>query len=89
MIAFIALVVFVWLAAFGATIFVDWLHAPRKPKRSTLPLARVLSRAEERRLEIPTAWRRQTLRNVVFCRPTRVIDVPSQLDLLTDHTEVR
>jgi hypothetical protein len=59
---FITVVVIAWLAgvAFGATIFVDWLHGPRAERRQSLPLARVITRAEDRRLDIPT------VRRVVF-----------------------
>lgn len=47
----------------GATLVRDWLDGifSRQPKPTTLPLARVLTRAEERRLEIPTIKRRQRI----------------------------
>ncbi len=70
MIVVIALFVgFALGAALGATAIRDHLDDlwtwPSRPVRPTLPLTRVLTRVEERRLEIPTVRRRQRLPRVI------------------------
>lgn len=59
------LFVFVCGFALGATLVRDWLDdRPSRLKRTRkprLPLARVLTRAECERLEIPTVRRRQRI----------------------------
>ena len=66
--------VFVCGIAFGATVVRDWIDMPsRRKPRTAVPLARVLSRAEEKRLELPTAKRRQAIRTALGWG--RVIDV--------------
>lgn len=78
MIGFVIFTVGVWFAgvAFGATIFVDWLHVTRVKRASgvlnppvdltpSLPIARVVHTQ-------PTCMRQRTIGNVVFGRPTRI-----------------
>lgn len=57
--------------AIGATLLLDffaWLHARPRPIyvwRAPLPVARLLSRAEMRRLEVPTVMRRRQVIDVI------------------------
>ncbi len=63
MIWIVALIVIAFVAgyAFGATLDLGGLPGPsiKRPVRPTLPLARVLTRVEERRLDIPTVLRKR------------------------------